>query len=124
TRRTPHRAASRQSAARFRARQRGSSPDVLSVEECRQVDRMALQLLEKNEEAVVGHALRIEDAVEVVAFMLHDPGMKPRRLALEHGAVEAVPAIADVEIARNDAAQPGNRQAPFPAERALGPDRL
>src|SRR5216684_149413 len=85
---------------------------------------MALQLLDKDEEAVVGHALRIEDAVEVVAFMLHDPGMKPRCLALEHGAVEAVPAIADVEIARDDAAQPGNGKAPFPAERALGPDRL
>src|SRR6266568_3095489 len=85
---------------------------------------MALQLLEKDEKAMVGHALRIENAVEVVAFMLYDPGMKPGRLALENRAVEAVPAIADVEIARNDAAQPGNRQAPFPAERALDPDRL
>ena len=36
---------------------------------------MALQFFEKNEEAQVGHALRIEDPVEMVAFVLHDAGV-------------------------------------------------
>src|SRR6266702_4735819 len=83
SRRTPHPAASPRSTARVRARQRGSSSDDLPIEERREIDRMTLQLLEKDEEAMVAHALRIEDAVEVVAFVLDDPGMKPRRLALD-----------------------------------------
>src|SRR5438105_381217 len=73
---------------------------------------------------MIGHALRVEDAVEMIAFMLHDPGMKTRRLALDHRAVEPERAIADPQMARHDAAQPGNRQAALPPEGALVTDRL
>ena len=52
-------------------------------EKRRQVDRVALQFFEEDEEAVVGHPLRIEDAVEVVAFVLDDPGVEALRLALD-----------------------------------------
>ena len=41
-----------------------------------EIDRMALQFLEENQEPVVGHPLRIENAVEMVAFVLHDAGVK------------------------------------------------
>ena len=102
----------------------GASHVGLGGQEFGEVDRVALQFLEVDEEAVVGHPLRIEDAVEVVAFVLHDAGMKPRRLALDRLAVEADAAIAHPQIARHNAAQPGDRQAPLPAERPLGADRL
>src|SRR5512145_888115 len=36
----------------------------------------ALHLFDENEARQVGHSLRIEDAVEMVAFMLHHPGME------------------------------------------------
>src|SRR5205814_10172050 len=37
-----------------------------------EVDRIALPLLDKHQQPVVGHPLRVEDAVEMVAFVLHD----------------------------------------------------
>src|SRR5438552_1426604 len=46
-----------------------SSRDLLSSER-RKVDRIALPLLEEHQQPVVGHALRVEDAIEVIALML------------------------------------------------------
>ena len=89
-----------------------------------EIDRVALQLLEKDEQPVVGHPLRIKDAVEMVAFVLDDPGVEALDLALDHFAVEPRSAIADPQMARHDPAQPGNREAALPAERPLAPDRL
>ena len=40
---------------------------------------MALQLLDKDQQPMVGHALRIEDAVEVIAFVLDDAGVEALR---------------------------------------------
>src|SRR5205823_6246235 len=60
-----------------------------------------------------------ENAVEMVAFVLDDAGVEPLDLALDDLAVEAGPAIADVQVTRHDPAQSGNRQAALPAERPL-----
>jgi len=69
---------------------------------------------------VIGHALRIEDAVEVVAFMLHDAGMKPRR-----SRSNTVPSRPCRDSGCRDRA--GRRRAAreprgtLPTERELGP---
>src|SRR5579885_2270737 len=77
---------------------------------------MALPLLDENEEAVIGHPLRIKNAVEMVAFMLHDARMKALDLALDLGPVRRRAAIADAGMARHRAAQPRHRKAAFPAK--------
>ena len=38
---------------------------------------------------MIGHALRIENAVEMVAFMLNDASMEPLDLALDRLAARA-----------------------------------
>ena len=53
----------------------------------------------KTEQPHIGHALWIEYAVEVVAFMLHDPGMKAMRFAINRPATLIKAAIAYVGIA-------------------------
>ena len=70
---------------------------------------MTLQFLGKDEEAVIGHALRVENTIEMVAFMLHDPRMKPGHLALDRVAVEVEAAIAHAQMARHDPAQSRDR---------------
>src|ERR1051325_3099051 len=60
----------------------------------------------------------------MVAFMLHDPRMKPGHLALDLVAVEVEPAIAHAEITRHDPAQSRDREATLPAMSALIADRL
>src|SRR5204862_6946528 len=100
SRRTAHRGASRRSAGRARHRRGGSSSRRLVVGKDRgDIDRMTLQFLGKDEEAVLGHALRVENAIEMVAFMLHDPRMKPGHLALDRVAVEVEAAIAHAQMA-------------------------
>jgi hypothetical protein len=37
---------------------------------------MPLQLFEEDEQPVIGHPLRVKDPVEVIAFVLDDPGME------------------------------------------------
>src|SRR5580693_4507794 len=55
----------------------------------------------------------------MVAFVLDDAGVEPLDLALDYLAVEPGSAIPDAQVARHDAAQPGNRQAALPSERPL-----
>src|SRR5216683_2474649 len=81
-----------------------------------EVDGIALPLLEEHQQPVVGHALRIEDAVEMVAFVLHDAGMEALDLAIDCAAVERQAAIADAAGPRHGAAQAGDRQAALPTE--------
>src|SRR5258705_11039338 len=83
SRRTEHRAASPRSARLAGSRRAGSSSRALLGEKGGKVDRVALQLLEKDQQAMVRHPLRVEDPVEVVAFVLDDPGVKPFHLALD-----------------------------------------
>src|SRR6478736_2677316 len=85
---------------------------------------MTLQFLGKDEKAVIGHALRVENTVEMVAFMLHDPRMKPGHLALDRVAVEVEPAIAHPQMARHDPAQSRDGQATLPAISPLIADWL
>src|SRR5271167_3179088 len=85
---------------------------------------MALHFLDKYQQPMVRHALRINNAVEMVAFVLDDASVEPLDLALDHFAVEAGAAVADMQVSRHDAAQSRNRQAALPAERALPSDRL
>jgi hypothetical protein len=63
-----------------------------------------LQLFEKNQQPVIRHPLRVEDAVEVIAFVLDNTGVKTLDIALDDLAVEANSAIADPQVARHDPA--------------------
>src|SRR5262249_35221412 len=66
----------------------------------------------------------VEDAVEMVTLVLHDPSVKALYFALDDLAVEAGSPVADTQVPRHDAAQPRNREAALPAERALAPKKL
>jgi len=83
-----------------------------------------LQLFEENEQPVVGHPLRIEDPVEVIAFVLDDPGMKALDRTLDDLRLGTRSAIADAQVAWHDAAQSRNGQTAFPTERALISNQL
>ena len=50
--------------------------------------------------------------------------MKPGHIALDRLAVEVEPAVAHAEMARNDPAQSGDREATLPAKGPLIADRL
>src|SRR5215475_11572722 len=115
----PPRATSPRSALCAGSRRAGSSSGSVLDQKSGEIDRMPLQFLEVNEEPVVGHPLRIEDPVEMIAFVLNNPGMKALDLALDHLAVEARPAVAHPQMPRHDPAQPGNRETAFPSECAL-----
>src|SRR6185437_11535963 len=80
------------------------------------VDRIARALLVEDEETQVAHALRIKDAVEMVAFMLHDTGMEAADGAVDHVALGRRAAIADARPARHGAAQARHREAALPSE--------
>jgi small subunit ribosomal protein S21 len=80
---------------------------------------MPLELVEKEQVAQVDHALWVKQAVEVIAFVLEDACMKPRDLALDRLAFDPGGAVADAQMAWDDTAHAGNRQAPLPAKRAL-----
>src|SRR3546814_14719611 len=73
------------------------------------------QLLDEGELGQVGHALRIQHPVQMVAFMLHHPGMKIASLALDPRAVEAEAGIAYAGRAGHQTGETGNRQAGLPA---------
>ena len=66
---------------------------------------MALQLFKKEQVPLVGEPLRIKDAVEVIAFMLHDAGVKALYLLLDQLALHAGRAVADPQMTRDDPAQ-------------------
>src|SRR5215813_13112573 len=109
SRRARHRAGSPRSAPPSLFRQKGSSCLPFG-EKGGQIDRMALQFFEEDEESEVDHALRVEDSVEMVALVLHDARVEPVDSPLDYLAVEATPSIADREMPRHDAAQPGHGQ--------------
>ena len=81
SRRRPHRAASPRSARSRWLRRAGSSCGSSLAEKGRQIDRVPLQLLEEDEQPMIGHPLRVEDPVEMIALVLHDPGVKALDLA-------------------------------------------
>src|SRR5215471_18991160 len=63
----------------------------------------------------IPHALRIEDAFEVVAFMRDDPGVEALGGANDALSVGVVAGVADMARAIDPAAQPRYREAAFPA---------
>src|SRR6266850_2948847 len=124
SRRTPPRAASPRSAPRAGSRRAGSSCGSSFAEKSRQIDRVALQFLEEDEQPMIGHPLRVENPVEVIALVLHDPGVKALDLAVDDVALQVHPPIADAQVPGHDAAQPGDREAALPTECALLPEEL
>ena len=93
-------------------------------EKGRHIDRMPLQLFEKDEQPVIGHPLRVEDTIEVIAFMLDDAGMEALDGALDDLPLGVRPAIADAQVPGHDPPQSGDRQATLPTERPLRSDEL
>src|SRR5690348_6370518 len=81
-----------------------------------EIDRIARALLVEHEEAQIAHALRIKDAVEMIAFMLHDAGMEAADGAVDHLALDGRAAIADAGPAWHGAAQARHRETALPAE--------
>src|SRR4051812_42423674 len=61
------------------------------------------------------HALGIEDAVEMVALMLHHPGVKSLGRALDRLAVEPDAPVADMRRPLDPAAHPRHRKTALPA---------
>jgi hypothetical protein len=71
----------------------------------------------------VTNAARVQDPVEMVHFVLHDPGMK-----VLNGPINGHPAgieagVAQMPITRHEPAHAGHRQASFPAFILLLPER-
>ena len=62
----------------------------------------------------IAHALRVEYAVEMIALVLHQPGVKIFRFTFEAATLGIVATIAYSTVARHDAAQAGNAQATLP----------
>jgi hypothetical protein len=58
---------------------------------------------------------RVENAVEMIAFVLHDAGMKVGRGAVNRLAIRIVATVSDMAEARHPASHSGHRQATFPA---------
>src|SRR4051812_17758528 len=71
-------------------------------------------LLVVGEEREVGHALRIEHAVQVIALVLQQSGPRAERIVLDRLALERLIADMDVQIARHLAMQAGNGEAALP----------
>src|SRR5215475_3765457 len=63
--------------------------------------RAVAQLLSEGQQRQVSHPLRIEDAIEMVAFMLDDASVESARLALDPLPLDAEPAVADAGPARH-----------------------
>src|SRR5262245_18547539 len=74
------------------------------------------QLFGERQQAEIGHALGIEDAVEVIALMLHHAGVKAAGLALDAFALQPESVIADAGPARHRASEAGDGEAGLPAE--------
>src|SRR4051794_10099954 len=104
SRRTAHQAGSPLSAARARCRQTGSSCAVFLGEQRRDIERVALQLLDKADQAMVGDALRVENAVQVIALVLYDPSVKAGGLAFDRAFIQPDRGVADPQMARHDPA--------------------
>src|SRR5262249_47750673 len=70
-----------------------------------------LDLALEEELREVGHALDVEETVEVVALVLNDAGVEAARQALDYFAVAPEAPIADVIGAGNETAQARHRKA-------------
>ena len=90
----------------------------------RQFDREARAFLDEHEQPHVGHPLRIQHAVEVVAFVLHDAGMKALDRAIDFAAIGRKAAIANPRKTRHRALQARHRETPLPAQFLVGAERL
>jgi len=86
--------------------------------------RRAIEFGIEAEVSEIGHPHGVENAVQVVIFMLHDPGVEPGCLAFDHVAVAVDAAIADPQRARHHGAHLGDREATFPVQPDLIADRL
>src|SRR5262245_19612252 len=75
----------------------------------------ALHLLQEHQLGEIGHAHGIEDAVEMIAFMLDHPGVEARGLAVDGLPRRGHAPIADRGMAGDPAGQAGDREAPLPA---------
>src|SRR3546814_11433794 len=73
--------------------------------------RIAAELAGEGQQGEVGHALRIEDAVEMVALVLHDASMDALALAHPRHALPREAVVADASPARDLAAQPRHSTA-------------
>jgi hypothetical protein len=102
----------------------GSSSRSVLGEKSAEVDRVALQLFEKDQQSMIGHSLRVENPVEVITFVLDNSGVKSLDLTLDYLTAETGSAIADPQVPRHDASQTRHRETALPAERPLGPDGL
>jgi len=71
------------------------------------------------EQREIPHPHRIQDAIQVVVFVLDDVGVEPGRLALRHHPVAVHAAVADARRPRYRGAQPRDRQAALPAQHPL-----
>src|SRR5271169_4583950 len=76
SRRARRRAGSPRSAPPSPSRRTGSS-SLPAGEKGGKIDRMALQFFEEDEEPKIGYPPRVENPVEMVAFVLHDARVKP-----------------------------------------------
>jgi len=56
---------------------------------------MPLQLFKEDKQPVIGHPLRVKDPVEVIAFVLDDPGMEALDRALDELPLGTRSAIAN-----------------------------
>ena len=82
--------------------------------------RVGKQHFGESEVAHVAHSHRIQDAVQVIAFVLHDAGMETRRLACDRPPLRIEAFIAHAGEARHDPAQARNRQATLPSSSIAG----
>src|SRR2546422_8287007 len=82
------------------------------------------QRLVEAEAGEVADPHRVEDAVEVVAFVLHHPGVKTLHLAFKEVSFLVKPLVAQRAPARHPAAHPRHREATFPAFLHFGRELL
>src|SRR3546814_21128706 len=77
--------------------------------------RIAAELAGEGQQGEVGHALRLEDAVEMVALVLHDASMEALGLTQQRHALHRAAAVTGASQARDLAERPGR-----PEERRVG----
>src|SRR5258708_24353859 len=70
----------------------------------REIDWEALPLLDEREQPMIGHALKVKHAIEVITFMLHHAGVETLDLAVDGGTLRRESTIADAREARHRAA--------------------
>src|SRR5579871_3286103 len=83
------------------------------------VAMVAAHLLGEHELRKIGHAHGVKDAVQVVAFMLHQTGVEIFRFPFYLEPFRGDPAIEDAGIAGNLAGEAGHRKAGFPSIRHI-----